>query len=41
MFHFILKLQSVYSTASVVSFSELLPTHPEVLGSIPGANRFS
>jgi hypothetical protein len=28
-------------TASVVSWSEFLATDPEVLGSIPGASRFS
>jgi hypothetical protein len=32
---------SLFTTASVVYWSEFLATNPEVLGSIPGASRFS
>jgi hypothetical protein len=35
------KLCILYRTASVVLWSEFLATDPEVLGSIPGATRFS
>jgi hypothetical protein len=41
--HILSNVASLYPsrTASVVWWSEFLPTVPEVLGSIPGATRFS